>query len=203
MEKRKKQTQSMMLKNFIFYCCTLMIFILGQMAAAQDQPPPSQYLTGTEEKLEMVVHIWGEVKNPGEMKVAYNTNILELISKAGGPSAYANLAKVRLTRQTEGLKFSQEAMENFINDAKAGKIAQDKLEETIKTQYSQRILVYNLKDYLQNKKDFTPPIVLRPGDVVFVPHNSWYRWSEFVRVAQQIAVIASVYVWYLRAEKNI
>lgn len=49
-------------------------------------------------QLEVVVHIWGEVRSPGEYRVPAGTNILELMSKAGGPTDYANLGKVKLTR---------------------------------------------------------------------------------------------------------
>ena len=59
---------------------------------------PDQYYLGTEEGLEITVHIWGEVIKPGLYKVRDTTNILELISLAGGPTEYANLGKIRLTR---------------------------------------------------------------------------------------------------------
>jgi protein involved in polysaccharide export with SLBB domain len=179
----------------------LVVFV--HVGAGQDVQKGSQYLLGTEEQLEMVVHVWGEVRSPGQFKVPYNTTILDIISKAGGPTQYANLSKVRLTRETEGMNLTQQALKNLMDDAKAGKIEQGVIDETIKSQYSQRILTYNLKDYLQNKKVFNPPIQLRPGDVVFLPQNSWYRWRELVQVTQQIAVIASVYVWYLRAESRL
>jgi len=51
-------------------------------------------------QLKVVVHVWGEVENPGEYRVPDGTNILELISKAGGPTEYGNLGKVKLTHVT-------------------------------------------------------------------------------------------------------
>lgn len=41
-------------------------------------------------------HIWGEVKNPGSYYLSHTGDILELISKAGGPTPNANLSKVNL-----------------------------------------------------------------------------------------------------------
>jgi hypothetical protein len=49
-------------------------------------------------QLQVTVHIWGEVQAPGEYHVPAGTNVLELISKAGGPTEYANLGKVKVTR---------------------------------------------------------------------------------------------------------
>lgn len=49
-------------------------------------------------QLQVVVHIWGEVRNPGEFFVPAGTNVLELVSKAGGPTEYGNMSKVKLTR---------------------------------------------------------------------------------------------------------
>lgn len=52
-------------------------------------------------QLETTVHVWGEVKKPGEYRVLEGTNLLQLISKAGGPTEYANLGKVRLTHASK------------------------------------------------------------------------------------------------------
>ncbi len=58
------------------------LFLLGQLGAQEKE----RYLLGDEQKLEMIVHVFGEVARPGEYRVADDTNVLELISKAGGPT---------------------------------------------------------------------------------------------------------------------
>jgi hypothetical protein len=40
-----------------------------------------QYQIGPDERLLITVHIWGEVRKPGEYLVPDDTDILELISK--------------------------------------------------------------------------------------------------------------------------
>ncbi len=150
----------------------LCLGLCGQILYSQDAVRPADYILGKEEKLEMDVHIWGEVKSPGEYRVAYNTNMVELISKAGGPTAFANLKKVRLARIIT---------DSVVVGAK-------------------RIVEYNLQRYLVDEKERTRSPMLQPGDVVVVAQNRWYRWREIVRVAQEAAIIASVYVWYLRAK---
>jgi protein involved in polysaccharide export with SLBB domain len=155
----------------------LSILWMGQMVYAQEPARHADYVLGTEEKLEMDVHIWGQVKMPGEYRVAYNTNVLELISKAGGPTSFANLKKVRLARP--------------IRTEQSGVHDQTK---------STRIVEYNLNRYLSDRKDTDQVPVLQPGDVVFIVQNRWFQWRELVRVANEVAVIASVYVWYMRAK---
>ena len=167
---------------------------------AQQEQPFSNYVLDNEDELKMVVHIWGEVQKPGEYVVPYETNILELISKAGGPTQYANLSKVRLTRDSENLNLTQNALKSLVSDSRTGKMSQEELERSLKTHYGRRIQIYSVKDYLQNKNALNPPFVLKPGDVVYIATNGWYKWREIVRVAHEVAVIASVYVWYLRSK---
>ena len=80
------------------------IFLLISMVPASSQEkvdhklqiPKENYLIGEEQRLEIIVHVWGEVRQPGEKRVPDGTNILEVISKAGGPTEFSNLSKVLL-----------------------------------------------------------------------------------------------------------
>lgn len=167
---------------------------------AQDTTKSSEYILGTEEKLEMIVHIWGEVKSPGEYRVPYDTNVLELISKAGGPSAYANLSKVRLTRESEQWHLNPDDLKKLVAESRSGRIKEDKIEQSLQAHFAKRVLVYDLNHYIKNRKSLEMPPTMHPGDLIFVPQNGWYKWREIVRIAHEVAVIASVYVWYLRAQ---
>ncbi len=73
----------------LLFCSIMTVFILAGPMPCRAQ-------------LQMVVHIWGEVREPGEYHVPAGTNILELISKAGGPTEYANLGKVKVTHNSSG-----------------------------------------------------------------------------------------------------
>lgn len=46
------------------------------------------------------IHIWGEVKNPGVYELPAGTDIVDLISQAGGPTEYADMNKITLTHRT-------------------------------------------------------------------------------------------------------
>ena len=44
--------------------------------------------------------------------------------------------------------------------------------------------------------------VLQPGDVVFVPKNSWHKWKDVSAVIRDVSVVASAYFLYVRATRN-
>ncbi len=52
-------------------------------------------------KLKINTYIWGQVRNPGLYIVPDDTDLLTLLSLAGGPSEDAKLTKVRIIRPTE------------------------------------------------------------------------------------------------------
>jgi polysaccharide biosynthesis/export protein len=53
-----------------------------------------------EEKLKIYTYIWGQVLRPGLYIVPDDTDLLTLLSLAGGPSENAKLSKVRIIRPT-------------------------------------------------------------------------------------------------------
>jgi len=82
--------------------CLLIVMLSSSPLYAQSQEqeyaPVREYHLGEENKLEIKVNVWGEVSVPGAYRVPDNTNLVELISLAGGPTDYANLGKVKITR---------------------------------------------------------------------------------------------------------
>lgn len=144
-------------------------------AAAQDR---TGYITGQPAGLEMLVHIIGEVQKPGEYQVRDQTDLLELVSKAGGPTQFSRLSAITVRRIMSA------------RTAAASSREQPRVE----------ILHVDL-DKVMRDRAATPPPVLMPGDVVFVPKNTWHRWKEVAGVARDISVIASAYFLYLRATK--
>jgi hypothetical protein len=61
----------------------------------------SYYYIAKPSELSMQVNIWGYVNNPGRYEVATSTDLLELMSFAGGPTADALIDNVRITRSFE------------------------------------------------------------------------------------------------------
>lgn len=49
-------------------------------------------------ELTMQINVWGFVQKPGRYEVASSTDLIQLISLAGGPAEYANMDEVRISR---------------------------------------------------------------------------------------------------------
>ena len=81
----------MFLKRIIFIVTNFYFLIIISTGFSQQNflQQKDQYQIGLE-RLMITVHIFGEVRQPGEFLVPDNTNILELISKAGGPTEFSN-----------------------------------------------------------------------------------------------------------------
>lgn len=73
-------------------------------------------LTGTEQ-LKIKTYIWGQVSKPGLYIVPDDTDLLTLISSAGGPTENANLKKIRIIRaSSEGEKIIFVNLNEFIEN---------------------------------------------------------------------------------------
>lgn len=82
----------------------------GQNGASEEK-----YYLGTEKELMVRVHIWGEVCTAGEYLVPDGSTVLDLISKAGGPTEYASLRSVRLTHlQAHSPRFRTVNLDDYL-----------------------------------------------------------------------------------------
>jgi len=75
----------------------------AQELKKDNYPRGSQYFLGTGDELLMKVNIWGFVNKPGQYMVPSETDLMSLISYAGGPKNGAKLSKIKIvhTEQTE------------------------------------------------------------------------------------------------------
>lgn len=185
----------MLLKKIILSGWNLLLFylvvLLSTCFSQQEVLNKDQYQIGPDEKLLINVHIWGEVRQPGEYLVPDDTDILELISKAGGPTEYANLSNVKitrgLTRITDVRRSSRKRVNTFDQDLLLNK-------------YTKQVIQVDLKSLLDKEKDDETLPILQPGDVVRMTRNTWFKWQTAVRVISQIAILVQVWYWYNRAD---
>jgi hypothetical protein len=49
-------------------------------------------------EITMSINLWGHVRNPGRYEVPISTDIIQLLSYAGGPMAHADLGSVKVAR---------------------------------------------------------------------------------------------------------
>lgn len=54
-------------------------------------------------EITMPINLWGHVRNPGRYEVPISTDIVQLVSYAGGPLAEANLGSVKIARVVRGV----------------------------------------------------------------------------------------------------
>jgi len=164
------------MKKFVLLSGLTLFFGLftGQLLA-QDT---GEYLLGEEEKLQIVVYILGEVHDPGEYRVSDNTNVVELISKAGGTTDFANLGKVRIRR--EFVKYDPNSPRKVVQ---------------------KEFLKFDAKKYLENQGSPDPP-VLKPGDIVYVGRNNWSKWRKVAAVVRDVSVVATAVFLYFRTFEN-
>lgn len=80
--------------------------IAAPVRAADDRPVTipkhietgAQYFIGDENQLLMQVNVWGRVEKPGQYFVPSDTDLITLISVAGGPADKSRLDNVRVVR---------------------------------------------------------------------------------------------------------
>jgi len=169
-------------KAWIFVLFNAILFSSG--FTQQDVINRDQYQIGTDQRLMITVHIFGEILKPGEYVVPDNTNILEIISKAGGPTEFANLGEVKITR---GL-INIDDLKKALNISKKNRKA-----------IMKQVIKINLKKMLDDERSMSTLPILKPGDVIRVGKNGWFAWQTIIRIISQLAVVAQVVYWYNRS----
>ena len=87
----------------VFLMYLLVLIICTNFSYGQDEKYPrgAQYFLGTDDQLLIKVNIWGFVAKPGQYLVPSDTDLISLISFAGGPIEGAKLSKIKLIRFTQ------------------------------------------------------------------------------------------------------
>lgn len=73
--------------------------LLGPRDASAQSMAPTYYALSGQSGLMISVNLWGFVGKPGRYEVPSSTNLVQLISLAGGPIENAELDKVEIVRQ--------------------------------------------------------------------------------------------------------
>ena len=72
-----------------------------QQTQAIARPQAARYFLGNEDEILMQVNVWGFVKQPGQYMVPYDTDLVSLLSYAGGPVEEAKVKNVKIIRKNE------------------------------------------------------------------------------------------------------
>jgi len=169
-----RTTSTSLLKFLVSLFCLLIL--VNNVYSQEDD----KYFLNQDDRLEIIVHVIGEVKRAGKYTVTDNTNLMELIAEAGGPTEFTNLKALTITRINPKTRRHGRNSTNGV------------LTEN-------EIIKYNAEDFLRKSRSVTPPI-LEPGDIVFVPRNSWHKWRQTFTVIRDVSVLAGLYLLYLRVD---
>lgn len=86
----------------MFFFCVPSFAQLSESGLAPTTLPnastASYYYIAKPGELTMQVNVWGFVRNPGRYEVPSSTDLIQLLSLAGGPSVGADLDDVKVTR---------------------------------------------------------------------------------------------------------
>lgn len=98
--------------RFLFSCVLIGVFVLPLGAQVPTgaglgvDPLRSNvgayYYMARPGDLTVLVSVWGDVRNPGQYEIPAGTDLVQLLSYAGGPLETADLGKVRLIRRRDG-----------------------------------------------------------------------------------------------------
>ena len=91
----------MIVKKRIFIVSLLGFLILlasGAKAQQLGRNLGAKYYLGSDDELLVPVNIWGFVQKPGQYMVPNNTDLISLISYAGGPQSSAKISKIQIVR---------------------------------------------------------------------------------------------------------
>ncbi len=175
------------IKYRMFWFVIGIMLISSQGSLAQTTQYKEDYRMTEDQKLEIIVHVWGEIKDPGQYSVPDGTDVLELISLAGGPNEYSSLSNVILSRELKN------------NDLSPSEKTLLKKRKHIKMGQGKMIIRINLQRHLQ-ETGYEPMYILKPGDVVTVKRNNWFKFQAVLRIITQLSIVAQAFYYFTRIE---
>jgi hypothetical protein len=97
------------------------------------QSRAAQYYLGNEDELLIPINIWGFVERPGQYMVPNNTDLISLLSFAGGPTESGKISNIKIVRsnQKEGNHVIDVNVKKYLETADARLIPVLKPEDTI------------------------------------------------------------------------
>jgi len=93
----------------------------GYGSTASGISPASYYYISKPGEITMPINLWGMVKSPGRYEVPISTDLVQLLSYAGGPLREADLSSVHVTR-TERREDAARKVEFYIDITKLTKL---------------------------------------------------------------------------------
>jgi hypothetical protein len=88
----------------VLMCCGQQAMAQLEMGATHSgASSAAYYYISKPGEITMSINLWGFVRNPGRYEVPISTDLVQLLSYAGGPLADADLGSVRIARVVRGV----------------------------------------------------------------------------------------------------
>ncbi|KAA3613677.1 MAG: hypothetical protein DWQ05_15465 [Calditrichaeota bacterium] len=200
--------------SFVYYqvVFTFIISLLSSPVIAQNKigdtdtfSPTKQkaslYYLGERNELLIKVNIWGFVQKPGQYLVPTDTDLISLISYAGGPLEEAKLKKVKLIRN-EALLASNlvnQGTHLAMNGTTAMALGGIKNDQPTPKNYK-KVITIDVNKFLQSGNESLIP-ELKPGDTIVLEGSTFHLFSRVFEFASKLAVFAQIYFWVEAAKK--
>ena len=163
------------------------------------------YYLGEQDELLIKVNIWGFVQKPGQYMVPSGTDLISLISFAGGPREQAKLKNIKVIRNRSLLASRNDPSNRYL--AMNGKIAiapessqEGTINGSMRIEDQPSVVEVDVKKYLKTgDEDLIPD--LQPGDTVVVEGSTFHFISKAFDFATKLAVVAQVYFWIYAARR--
>ena len=124
--------------KFLFFIIFIVLTTgigFSQEGKAENHPRAAQYFLGTGDELLIKVNIWGFVNKPGQYMVPSDTDLISLISYAGGPKKGAKLSNIKIVHSEKKTNnkenISRINVSKFLTDGNQSLIPQLKPGDTI------------------------------------------------------------------------
>jgi polysaccharide export outer membrane protein len=194
---------------FVGFLAIFFFLFIPSFASAQDEGDQresnrgAQYFLGEQDELLIKVNIWGFVRKPGQYMVPKNTDLISLISFAGGPLEQAKIKKVKVIRAAESNAAPQSGNPRFNQSELMLAIStlQGNANLNKPLPPAQQVIEVNIKKYIETGQQALIP-ELRPGDTIIVPGNALHFLGKAMDFASKFAVVAQIYFWVSVADRR-
>lgn len=182
---------------------TIFSLFFPAFASSQDEgdqpdlgrPRAAQYYLGEQDELLIKVNIWGLVRRPGQYMVPKDTDLISLISFAGGPLDQAKMKKVKVIRASSPAATSHGGAMLGANSSELMLASPAQRGGTVLSSSSaQQVIEVNVKKYLETGQSSLIPELL-PGDTIVVSGGTLQFVGKALDFVAKFAVIAQVYFW--------
>jgi hypothetical protein len=188
--------------------CPLLLIVFSiffpALASSQDEgdqpdlsrPRAAQYYLGEQDELLIKVNIWGLVRRPGQYMVPKDTDLISLISFAGGPLDQAKMKKVKVIRAlapaatSSGATIGASSSELML----ASPAPRSGTALSAPSAPAQQVIEVNVKKYLETGQPSLIPELL-PGDTIVVSGGTLQFVGKALDFVAKFAVIAQIYFW--------